>query len=77
MLNSLDPDQALSFVGPDLGPNCFVKVICRRRESPLAGKKLKINCYVNIYVHSCLRPLSNERNPCLNHEIPVLIEHGF
>ena len=24
--NSLDPDQARHFVGPDLGPNCFQKL---------------------------------------------------
>ena len=24
--NSLDPDQALLFVGPDLGPNCLRKL---------------------------------------------------
>ena len=24
--NSLDPDQALHFVGPDLGPNCLQKL---------------------------------------------------
>ena len=24
--NSLDPDQAAHFVGPDLGPNCLQKV---------------------------------------------------
>ena len=23
VLNSLDPDQARQYVGPDLGPNCF------------------------------------------------------
>ena len=28
--NSLDPDQARRFVGPDLGPNCFAKVVSRR-----------------------------------------------
>ena len=26
MLNSLDPDQARHFVGPDLGPNCLQKL---------------------------------------------------
>ena len=26
MSNSLDPDQARHFVGPDLGPNCLKKV---------------------------------------------------
>ena len=26
MSNSLDPDQARRFVGPDLGPNCLQKL---------------------------------------------------
>ena len=26
MLNSLDPDQARHFVGPDLGPNCLQRI---------------------------------------------------
>ena len=26
MSNSLDPDQALCFVGPDLGPNCLPRL---------------------------------------------------
>ena len=38
MSNSLDPDQDLHPVGPDLGPNCFAKLISRRQKSPLAGK---------------------------------------
>ena len=38
MLNNLDSDQDQRFVGPDLGPNCFAKVI--RRKSPLARKEL-------------------------------------
>ena len=31
--NSLDPDQAPHFVGPDLGPNCF--------QQTLVGKELR------------------------------------
>ena len=30
--NSLDPDQARRFVGPDLAPNCFAKDIDRRHK---------------------------------------------
>ena len=26
MSNSLDPDQAIHFVGPDLGPNCLQRL---------------------------------------------------
>ena len=43
MSNSLDPDQARHFVGPDLGPNCLKKVISRRQRSLLAGQELNIN----------------------------------
>ena len=42
--NSLDPDQAGCFVGPDLGPNWlqrFAKVISKQQKSPLVGKELK------------------------------------
>ena len=38
MLNSLDPDQARHFVGPDLGPNCLQK-LSADDKSPLAGKE--------------------------------------
>ena len=37
--NSLDPDQALHYVGPDLGPNCL-KSYQQMKKSPLAGKEL-------------------------------------
>ena len=33
--NSLDPDQARHFVGPDLGPNCL-----QRLSADIAGKEL-------------------------------------
>ena len=33
--NSLDPDQARHFVGPDLGPNCF-------QQTTLVDKKLRV-----------------------------------
>ena len=31
MSNSMDPDQARRFVGPDLGPNCSADDISRQR----------------------------------------------
>ena len=34
--NSLDPDQAQHFVGPDLGPNCLQRLLADNK-SPLAG----------------------------------------
>ena len=30
MSNSLDPDQAQCYIGPDLGPNCLQKIISRK-----------------------------------------------
>ena len=38
--NSLDPDQARHFVGPDLGPICLQRFISRLRKLTLAGNKL-------------------------------------
>ena len=35
MSNSLDPDQARHFVGPDLGPNCL-----QRSSADITGKEL-------------------------------------
>ena len=41
MSNSLDPDQARQFVGPDLGPNCLPRLSAddtgRQRVKPLAS----------------------------------------
>ena len=39
MSNSLDPDQAGCFVGPDLGPNCLQRLSAEK--SSLAGKELR------------------------------------
>ena len=39
MSNSLDPDQARHFVGPDLGPNCLQR-LSADNKSPLADKEL-------------------------------------
>ena len=36
---SLDPDEARSFVGPDLGPN-FLQRLSAEDKSPLGGKEL-------------------------------------
>ena len=44
MSNSLDPDQARQFVGPDLGPNCLLRLSAddtvRHREH------LYLKCYL-------------------------------
>ena len=44
--NSLDPDQAQHFVGPDLGPNCLQRLstddTCRVKFGVVLGK---VNCF--------------------------------
>ena len=42
MSNSLDPDQAQRFVGPDLGSNCLqrLSIDVKKKKLPLAGKEL-------------------------------------
>ena len=40
MSDSLDPDQARHFVGPDLGPNWLQKLSADNKSHPLAGKEL-------------------------------------
>ena len=50
MSDSLDPDQALHSVGPDLGPNCLQRVISRRKKSQLVRKEL-ITLQLNDRVH--------------------------
>ena len=38
--NSLDPNQARRFVGPDLKPNCLQRLSADDKKTPLAGKEL-------------------------------------
>ena len=42
--NSLDPDQARHFVGPDLGPNCL-----QRLSADIAGKELNTKQLVDTF----------------------------
>ena len=42
--NSLDPDQARLFVGPDLGPNCL-----QRSSADIAGKELNTKQFVDTF----------------------------
>ena len=39
--NSLDPDQARHFVGPDLGPNCLQRLSAEDKSRHNRGKELK------------------------------------
>ena len=52
-------------------------------QTPHTGLSNTHSC-INIYAHSCLKPLSNplkavfkQLKPCLNHGIHMLFEHGF
>ena len=40
MSNSLDPDQARRFMGPDLGTNCLPIKVIRRRQVKINLKKI-------------------------------------
>ena len=40
---SLNPDQARHFVRPDLGPNCFAKVLSRRHKELKGTATLRAN----------------------------------
>ena len=42
--NSLDPDQARHFVGPDLGPNCL-----QRLSADIVGKELNTKQFVDTF----------------------------
>ena len=44
--NSLDPDQARRYVGPDLGPNCLQR-LSADNKSPLVGKELNTDQLVD------------------------------
>ena len=49
MSNSLDPDQARRFVGPDLGPNCLPRLSAdgtgRQRVDPTYGIYMQMVIY--------------------------------
>ena len=43
--NSLDPDQARHFVGPDLGPNCLQRLSAETKDTPNRQRvKYKTTC---------------------------------
>ena len=50
MSNSLDPDQARQFVGPDLGPNCLPRLTAdvtgRQGDAAFILKKWAVLCSV-------------------------------
>ena len=41
MSNSLDPDQARRFVGPDLGPNCSQRLSADDKSCRTCGERVK------------------------------------
>ena len=44
--NSLDPDQARYYVGPDLGPNCLQRL----QQTTLVGKVLALKALLSILI---------------------------
>ena len=54
--NSLDPDQAPRFVGPDLGPNCL------QRLSAEDTSKQRLNTFLSVIVVVILRINTFEQN---------------
>ena len=66
MSNSLDPDQARLFVGPDLGPNCLQRLsadnIGRQKANiiyidSLSFASILINIYTIVYILSTILQL--------------------
>ena len=49
MSNSLGPDQARRFVGPDMGPNCLQMFSANDKKWLLAGKELNIEQPLDTY----------------------------
>ena len=47
--NNLDPDQAQHFVGPDLGPNCLLRLSADNTSRQRVKKKIpyqeNLNCF--------------------------------
>ena len=66
----------VSFQGYMLESGMHAVNLAVRLKETLPGM-WNINSCLNTYVHSCSNPCSNEPNPCSNHEIYVLFEHGF
>ena len=54
MSNSLDPDQAQHFVGPDLGPNCLQRLSAdnagRQKVNMIYIGSILINIYTIVYI---------------------------
>ena len=48
--NSLDPDQARHFVGPDLGPNCLQRLSAYKFKVSLVGKELNTKQLVDYFL---------------------------
>ena len=48
--NTLDPDQARHFVGPDLGPDCLQRLSADNKSPPLVADK-EFN--TKQHVHTC------------------------
>ena len=51
MSNSLDPDQARQFVGPDLGPNCLPRL----SADDTGRQRVKVKLFGNLYNETCVK----------------------
>ena len=60
--NSLNPDQARHFHGPDLGPNCLQGLLAGDKVATSGGKVQMYLKYCEYYTHTCL--INNTLCPC-------------
>ena len=61
MSNSLDPDQARRFVGPDLGPNCLPRLTADVTGRRVKAKTLRLLCVSQIVFSSqSVKAVSNQ-----------------
>ena len=50
MSNGLDPDQDSCFIGPDLCPNCLLRLSADIRKSPLARKVNEYGYFISVVI---------------------------
>ena len=62
MSNSLDPDQALHFVRPDLDPNCLQRLSA---DDTLITNRQRVNKVIVLYVEVYKYIVVPESKPCI------------
>ena len=60
--NSLDPDQAQHFVGPDLGPNCLQRLSATKVAPSGQRVKYKTNVDTTFWLKPWLKLISFDSN---------------